>query len=969
MPSDGIPPGAVRGDDLASERRIVTVLAADIVDSTPHIAACDPDDAQAFYDTCFEYVRDAVERAQGALVSYAGDGGIAVFGWPNPLEDHADRACAAAWDIQRTHDGLAGPDGLPVRFRVGVHSGLASVRRIDRGSGPVFDTIGATVNIAAKLEQNAPTGAILVSAQAMRLCRSRLTVTAHAPSPTFGAVQIEAFRLESGPDRRHESDFLLRYRSPMIGREGELASLRDRLPREGAPNRAVALLGEAGIGKSPVVAAAAPRGIRVHVFFGDAQLRTTPFAAARELINAALAQREDGLRPALEGSRLGEEALSAAESFLSPHEGSGRETRSKLTETQLARALVDSFCALAVDRPSLIVVEDLHLIDPESRLFLRLLAEARTRHPFLLMVTGRPEADDEAAEVAQEVVRLDPLGEEAMEDLALQLWPEERPPREVIDGLLSRAEGVPFILEELIRSLDGGKASPTALPTTVESVIHARLQRLSPSAKALAQALSLLGEHVDVEFVGAVLGRDPASLRDDLGELEKFAFIHPLSGNFAHMRHQMIAEASTNTISRGRRRELHKTAVEAILERSQGLGGRYQQLAFHAEGAGLDEPALDYLWEAGLEARRTSAAGSLNLIFDRAIELIARIGPAAEGKYVDFVLMAFALMVQRGEFDKMNTHLPRVIELARRWGRPSLVSSSLSQLGMISWFEGRYDTALKATEEGLALAHELNAPALVFSNQIMLANALHDVGRVTEAIAEGRKICDMLTGKLETARLGATGIPKAIALSFQCWFMMDTGEYAEGRACAEQALEIAEREQDPYSEVLARSALGRSLLMLGLNGEAEACMRAALRLSEQNGYDAIKPDLAGRTAAALARMGRSGEGVDLVEDCLAKGLHLRTGQLEVYFLYAGYAEALIRQGRVEQGLDALANALAIAERVGNPCWMADGLRLRAHLLGSAVPGDPRVEADLAESDVLCERYGLRAWRPMEAIVA
>jgi hypothetical protein len=146
-------------------------------------------------------------------------------------------------------------------------------------------------------------------------------------------------------------------------------------------------------------------------------------------------------------------------------------------------------------------------------------------------------------------------------------------------------------------------------------------------------------------------------------------------------------------------------------------------------------------------------------------------------------------------------------------------------------------------------------------------------------------------------------------------------------------------------------------------------MKAALRLSEQNGYDAIKPDLAGRTATALARMGRSREGVELVEDCLAKGLHLRTGQLEVYFLYAGYAEALFRQGRVEQSLDALANALTIARRTGNPCWMADGLRLRAHLLDSVAPGDSRIGADLAQSDALCERYGLQAWWPKEAVVA
>lgn len=953
---------------IISERRIITVLAADIVGSTRHISACDPDDAQVFFDTWFDYVRCAVESAQGTLVSYAGDGGIAVFGWPNPLEDHADRACAAAWDIQRTRDGPRGPGGAPVSFRVGIHSGLAAVRQIDRGGGPRFDTVGATVNIAAKLQQCAPIGGVLVSSQAATLCRSRLTLTPHRPSPTFGAVQIDAFRLDARPDRQHETDLVQRYRSPMVGRDRELAGLRELLPRAGAPNRAVALVGEAGIGKSrmaaAVIAAVEPGATRLHFFFGDAQKRTTPFAAARELIKEALQLRMVGdgdLRAVLQDAGLDEDGIAANEAILSPREAGGRDEAAKLTQTQLARALVDSFCALAIDRPTIILIEDLHLVDPESRLFLRLLAEARTRHPFLLLMTGRPEAAEDAAEMARNIVRLDPLGPDAMKDLARQLWPNGSPSRQVLERLLHRADGMPFVLEELIRSLDSVEVSASALPATVESVIHARLQRLSPSAKALAQALSLLGENVDVELVRTVLGSDPEVVASDLSELERYAFIHPLSANSAHMRHQMIAEACTNTIPRERRRELHKTALQAIVDRRRSLGGRYEQLAFHAEGAGLDEEALNYLWEAALEARRNSAAASLSLIFDRAIEVIARIGTAAEGRYIDFVLMAFALIVQLGEFDKMNTHLPRVVALTRRLGQPKLVSSSLSHLGMICWFEGRYEEGLRATQEGLALARELGAPALIFSNQLMLANALHGLGRAEEAVAQARDLCEMLTGDLELARLGAAGVPRSITLSFMSWFMMNTGEYAEGLALAEKSLEIAVREQDSYSEVLARCALGRSLLMLRRDEEAVESLAIARELSACNGYDAIKPSLAGWMAMALARTGRTREAIDIAEDCLAKELQRRTGQLEIYYLYAGYAEALVRHGEAETGLQRLNDALAIARRIQNPCWLADGLGQRASLRSLAAPGDPQIRADIDECAAICDRHGLAGW--------
>ena len=962
-------------DGAASERSIITVLSVDMVDSTPHIAASEPEEAQAFFDRWYDHVSAAVERAGGLLVNFGGDGGLAVFGWPSPLEDHADRACAAAWDIQHTDGASPGPDGQPVRLRVGVHSGLVALRRLRREGRARFDTIGATVNIAAKLQQSAPSGGILVSAAAVKLCRSPLEITSLDSPANLSAVNTRAFRLEARPDETVGRDVARRYPSPIVGRRDELARLAKALPRPGGKSASIALIGEAGIGKSRLAAAAiAGAGdARILVFYGDTQKRTTAFAAVRSLIKDLLhlhgSVSVERLQAAVANTSLEAASVAALETLLTRHDVKGQARFDLPTQTQIARALA-SFCAQALTQPTLILIEDVHLVDLESRQFLRLLARTKSAQPLCLLITGRPEALPDVRETVKTVIRLDPLARPDMEDLGRHLWPDGQPPAGLLNRVVDRAEGVPFVLEELIRSLEGGQASVVALPTTVVSVIHARLQRLSPTAKALAQALSLLGEHADVDFVGAVLHRRSAALAGDLAELERFAFIHPLSGNFAHLRHQMIAEACTDTIPRERRRNLHKTALQAILARNPNLSGRYERLAFHAEGAGLDEAALDYLWEAGLEARRSSAAASLNLIFDRAMELIARIGPAAEGKYVDFVLTVCALMVQLGEFDKMNMYLPRVIELARGGGGPSLVSSSLSQLGMISWFEGRYEEALKATEEGLALARNTNSVALIFSNQLMLANALHDLGRVQEAIAEGRKICEMLTGDLETARLGASGIPKAIALSFLGWNMMDTGDFAEAQACALGALEIADRQQDPYSEVLARSVLGRSLLMLGQNSEAEVCMSAALRLAKQDGYDAIKSDLAGRTATALARMGRSREGVELVEDCLTKGLHLRTGQLELFFLYAGYAEALIRHGRVDDGLGRLKDALAIAQRTGNPCWMAEGLQLRAQLLGLVAPGDPQIKADIAECNAICERYGLAAWRlPNDSAVA
>src|SRR5215469_3425343 len=164
------------GSATTADRNIITVLAVDMVGSTRHIAACDPDEAQAFLDQWLDHIRSSVERLGGQIVHYAGDGGIAIFGWPTAFEDHADRACIAAWDIQ-AHSESTGPRGHPVNFRVGVHSGLVGLRRGGRNAIYRFDVAGATVHVAAKLQQEGAPGEVRLTAETAGLCRSPLELT------------------------------------------------------------------------------------------------------------------------------------------------------------------------------------------------------------------------------------------------------------------------------------------------------------------------------------------------------------------------------------------------------------------------------------------------------------------------------------------------------------------------------------------------------------------------------------------------------------------------------------------------------------------------------------------------------------------------------------------------------------------------------------------------------------------------
>src|SRR5215471_4202015 len=186
------------GSAATAERNIITVLAVDMVGSTGHIAACDPDEAQAFLDRWLDHIRNSVERVGGQIVHFAGDGGIAIFGWPSAYEDHADRACIAAWDIQG-HSASSGPGGNPVNFRVGVHSGLVGLRKGDRNAIYRFDVAGATVHVAAKLQQKALPGEVLLSAETAKLCRSPLNLKACKASSEIADRLIQVYRLNARP--------------------------------------------------------------------------------------------------------------------------------------------------------------------------------------------------------------------------------------------------------------------------------------------------------------------------------------------------------------------------------------------------------------------------------------------------------------------------------------------------------------------------------------------------------------------------------------------------------------------------------------------------------------------------------------------------------------------------------------------------------------------------------------------------
>ncbi len=964
--------GEKKSNELAKspERIFVSVLAFDVVGSTQHIAKLDPDDAQEFLDECYLYLKTVIEQAGGFLANYNGDGGIAVFGWPQSMENHADQACVAAWNIQaRSEKYIRGPDNKGVRFRVGVHSGLVGMRRFRLEGGSKLDTVGGTVHISAALEKDAPQGGILISSITRALCRATLDVERVKPLPVLEAIEATAFRILSEPKPSKNEVAVKSVSGKIFGRKDEQKKIHGALTniREYAYG-GLALIGEPGIGKSRLAVAAIDSaeklGIQTFMVYASAQERTTAFATIRSLLRIMTRQSESEFpsekSPRLEG--LDQRSRYIVERVLSDIEANGLGV-DQYTDRQIMSALVEACVSLIGGNPTLIVVEEFHLIDEESRQCLFDLTDTAREKSVLILLTSRPERLEALSRKSVEPLYLNRLSGESIKAMATELSRDSILNKGALDTIVQRAEGSPFVLEQIIRNLDiTDHDALHRLPYGVESLIHARINRLPDHTKVIVQGLSILGEGVSEDVAMRILGEPLVEFQRSLHQLTEEAFLKQVRDGIIRFNHAMIAEACETTVPRKVKRQLHQDAIIAIEEEARNLDQQYERLAFHAEGAGKIEGALAYLWRAALVARRSSASGSLLLLFERALGYIEEIGATADEQYIDFVLLLCTPLLHRGELALMNDHLPKAIELAQRIDRQDKACNVMCQLGSLYWFNGNYREGVPLMRDAHDKSLALGSLPLRIASQIMHALMLYAVAEFDRALDLISELSEILDGDLAQAQLGGAAVPSVMVRSFRGWFLLEVAEYSAGLDYANEALEMARAYSDPYGEVFALNSSGVLNIAFGNLEKAEDCMMQALHIAKKNSYDTIHPHLIGHLASILSRLGRPEQAVELAEEWLASPLRNRTGKLELFYFQAGYGEALVSAGDDGAGRIMIDRAVDQARDMESPTLLMQGLSVRSRCSALSETREIDIVArDKEDMTQLTARYGIHPW--------
>jgi class 3 adenylate cyclase len=618
------------------ERKLATVLFADLVGSTARASDRDPERVRATLDRFYEAMAAEIESAGGTVEKFAGDAVMAAFGAPAALEDHAERALHAALAMQRR---LKETFGDELALRIGVNTGEVVYGRPRQGSSFVS---GDAVNVAARLEQAAAAGEILVGERTISAVRGafelRETRTVEAKGKAEGVACRRLVRALSLMRPRGVSGL----NSAFVGRRRELEVLEAAYTEAAADDspRLVMILGDAGVGKTRLVrelwawlAAQEPQPLQ-------RTGRCLPYGqiaywALGEVLKEQLGIL-DGDSPESVRDRLGGREILGLALGLDV----AGDLHPLIARDRFQDAWVELLTELTEERPAAVLLEDLHWAEePLLELLEHLLA--RVRGPLLLLATARPEFSDTRpgfGRGAEETVTLEPLEVEAAEELIARLLGADPP--ELLRDVVAEAEGNPFFVEEVLGSLiDQGllerrngswtmRELPSGflVPDTVQAVVAARIDLLEPAEKEALQAASVIGR---VFWSGPVYELCPGT-EPDLRLLEERDFIRLRLGSSIEgereyaIKHAVTREVAYASIPKARRAHLHAALADWLERFGGGRDELAPILAHHLAEAVRPEDA-DLAW-AGEEEE-------LKRVREKAIEWLGRAAELAIGRY------------------------------------------------------------------------------------------------------------------------------------------------------------------------------------------------------------------------------------------------------------------------------------------------------------------------------------------------
>ncbi len=895
----------IRG--LDGERKVVTVMFADIVQSSQLIAGSDPEDADDRLITVLQVMIDAVHRFGGTVNQVLGDGVMALFGVPRAQEDHALRACLVAETIHTMCRQIQGDAELSgdfaVRIRIGLSSGEVVVKTAENETDRKYRATGEAVYLAQRMEEAAAPGSTLLSRATAGLAADQIRAAPHGTvSLGRGSSPVDVFELkEICLDRKNLDQFSQVTLSCFTGRTSDLEALQGFLDEvDAGQGCAVVITGDAGIGKSRLL----------YEFFDRVPHRRHQVVLSDSLPTGPLRPLEPSARivrsliplPAGGGSR---EVEKAAAGFLTSLGITGQQAHAAILEVlglhsedptwtgldppQRLQMVVETVSEVisAVSRRDLVVLvfEDFHWADFETRLLAEELA-ARVRSARVLMVvTCRSHYDKTWAAWPRKFERnLQPFTRAQTSQLLDELLGSEPALEELKHLLVGKTQGNPFFLEECVRSLaESGRligktggyrpAVPIAnleVPGSVHAVIAERIDSLSKVEKTILLCASVIGPRFDVGLLRGLCHMVREELLVHLSRLQNAGFLERtrIMPNLEYsFRHALIHDVAYGTLLKRRRRELHELAIAAILRRRAAqLPNKIELLAHHAFHAENWPKALVYCRRAGLRAQAKSANLEAVGFFEQALQAAAKNLPMSryQRREIDVRLELVQSLFPLGRHDQVRRQLISARELASDIRDERRLANITSSLILYHGVRGELESAIGTGREALKMAKRLNYSECEIEVRTRLGSNYLEHGDYESARGQFLAVSKCIPPGSTYQRFGLLSIASEAWRGCLARALGELGRFEEAIKIGEEGIRIAEESGHAFSQIHANVFLGNAFLRKGDFARGLPPLLHSHELCETTRINLLLPLSAASLGYAHVRMGNLSGGFKLL---------------------------------------------------------------------------------------------------------
>ncbi len=961
--------GDIGPSETTAERRPLSVMFCDLIGSTALSARLDPEDLRELIRGYQARVATTIQQFDGFIARYVGDGVLIYFGWPEARETDAERAVraglAVAAAVNSTH-----MSGEPLHVRIGIATGLVVIGEpIGSGDSRQQTAVGETPNLAARLQGLAGPDQVVIDASTRRQigglfeCRDLGTVELKGlPTP------VPAWQVVSENRTLGQFEALRSGTTPLVGRDEEMELLLRRWAQAKAGNgRVVLISAEPGVGKSRLAEALAERiadepHVRLRYFCSSHHQDSALYPVIAQMERAAgfahtdePAARFAKLQPLLAATvpPIEDVALIADLHALPwgdlapPLNLTPQRKKDKTFE-----ALLRQIEGLSRQQPILMVFDDLHWIDPSSRELLDRVTERVADWPVLLLAMFRPEFQPpwigQPHVTLLTLARLDRRYTAAM---VANVAGNATLPPEIVAEIADRTDGVPLFIEELTKAvLESGAQGAAALsavphtsvPVTLHASLMARLDRLGPAAKDVAQTGAAIGREFGFGLLASISDLPEPQLCEALDRLTNagllFARGTPPDASYI-FKHALVQDAAYGTLLRGRRQLLHSRIAATLQDRFPEIVlAQPALLAHHCVEAGLAEQAIIYSLQAARQAVARSAMAEAIAQLHQGLGMLANLpdGMARRRQELDLqTALGVPLIAIRGmAAPEVGQAYARARELCLQVGDTPQLSSVL--FGLWWFYEVRADlqAAHEIAEQLLDMAQRGADPVDLMQAHRVMGHTLLWSGEFTPALVHFEQAIALYDSQRDRSLALSYGQePGVLSRGFAAHVLWYLGYPDRALKTMGEALSQAREVAHPFSLAFA---LDHTAWLHHYRREpAETQERAEedIRFSGEQGFPFFLAQGTILRGWALAEQGQNAEGIGQI--CQGLAVHEATGALLIRpYWFSLLAQAYRRGGRADDALRVLDEALAMTH--GQPVWKAELHRLRGELLLDAL---------------------------------